>query len=208
MNAGVLNTSVSISNKKPLRATLRAARRDLGEQEQASAAQGLLAQLLSLDIFLHARRIGLYWANDGEICPSEVVSWCRHHDRQVYLPMVQRQATRNWLLFGEWREGAVLSPNRLGILEPVLDSSEGMTAKDLDLVMLPLVGFDLHGNRLGMGGGFYDTTLADLRTTGLPKPALVGIAHDIQRVPHIDAEPWDIPLPMVVTDCHVYRFGG
>lgn len=207
INTGYQNSPAPCGDKKRLRGMLRAARRGLGEEDQQRAARGLLAQLEELEIFRHARRIALYLPNDGEIDTGEVIRWCRRNGRQPYLPVVQREGGRNWLLFGEYREDCGLSPNNLGIPEPVLDPSELVPARELDLVLLPLVGFDLEGNRIGMGGGFYDTTFEFIREDRADRPVLIGIAHEVQKVERIDVESWDIPLPMVVTDQGVYRFG-
>ncbi|MDH4134940.1 MAG: 5-formyltetrahydrofolate cyclo-ligase, partial [Gammaproteobacteria bacterium] len=74
-------------------------------------------------------------------------------------------------------------------------------------VLMPLVAFDLHGNRLGMGGGFYDKSLAFLGTrTRWLKPHLIGLAHDFQRVEKIEPCPWDVPLQGVATDQNLYHF--
>ncbi len=195
-------------NKKQLRGTLRAARRGLGRAKQMDAAKGLLQQLLLLEAFVDSRRIALYVENDGEISTADVMRWCQQNGKHPYLPVVQRTNGHHWLLFGELRENGQLAPNHLGIPEPVLPLSELTSAQELDLVMLPLVGFDSFGNRLGMGGGFYDTTFEFVRETDVDRPVLIGIAHEIQRVKNIDAEPWDIPLPVVVTDSGIYRFGS
>ena len=77
--------------------------------------------------------------------------------------------------------------------------------RELDLVLLPLVGFNRSGNRSGMGGGFYDTAFAFKKTRPRRLPRLIGLAHEIQLVENIDAEHWDIPLCAVVTDRRIYR---
>ncbi len=206
MNDSLSQPSAAAAEKKRLRQALRAARRGLDRDAQAAASHGLLDQLLTLDAFRAARRISLYLANDGEIDTREVIRWCRENDRQPYLPVIQRSGGRNWMLFGALEAGIEFKPNNLGIPEPVLDPDEMLSAEELDLVLVPLVGFDASGNRVGMGGGFYDTTFAFLREMEIPRPLLVGIAHEVQRVERIDAESWDIPLPLVVTNKRVYRF--
>ena len=206
MNSDVHSPAAGTGDKKRLRSSLRAARRGLGEEAQNSAAHGLLDRLLTLPEFLNARRIALYLPNDGEIDTREVIRWCQANDRQACLPVVQRSDNRNWLLFAEFRQGARLAPNNLGIPEPRVDPSELLSARELDLVLLPLVGFDESGNRIGMGGGFYDTTFEFVRLESAEKPRMAGIAHEVQKVPYIDVESWDIPLPVVVTDRHIYRF--
>ncbi len=208
MNSEVLQPIEGSGDKKRLRGMLRAARRDLGEAAQGAAAHDLLARLLQLPEFLAADRIAMYLPNDGEIDTREVIRWCQENGRQACLPVVQRSDNRNWLLFAELKKNTPLEPNNLGIPEPQVDPSEMMQARDLDLVLLPLVGFDESGNRIGMGGGFYDTTFEFIRSESPTKPRLVGIAHEVQKVRHIDVESWDIPLPVVVTDQGIYRFAA
>ena len=76
----------------------------------------------------------------------------------------------------------------------------------MDLLFLPLVAFDTHGNRMGMGGGFYDRSLAFLQQkNGLKKPVLAGLAHEIQKVEQLLTQNWDIPLDFVITEKQLYR---
>jgi 5-formyltetrahydrofolate cyclo-ligase len=206
LNTSPQDSHADAGDKKRLRRELRDARRSLDDATQSRAAKGLLQQLLTLNSFHDARRIALYLANDGEIDPGEVTNWCQQQGREVYLPLVQRSEGRNWLLFGRLSRDTRFEPNNLGIPEPVLAPSDLLPADELDLVLVPLVGFDERGNRLGMGGGFYDTTFEFLERQQSERPRLVGVAHEIQRVDRIDTESWDIPLPVVVTDCRVLRF--
>lgn len=77
----------------------------------------------------------------------------------------------------------------------------------LDLIILPLVAFDLSGNRLGMGGGFYDRTLSFKHQRCHWKgPKLIGIAHELQRVDLLPVNDWDIPLDAVITEQKLYQF--
>ena len=91
------------------------------------------------------------------------------------------------------------------IPEPLVERRELVRVRDLDLILMPLVGFDLQGNRLGMGGGFYDRSLAFLRyRLYWKRPRLLGLAYDFQQVDILTADPWDIPMQAVVTDQAVY----
>jgi 5-formyltetrahydrofolate cyclo-ligase len=75
----------------------------------------------------------------------------------------------------------------------------------LDLVLVPLVGFDARGNRLGMGGGFYDRHFAFLRNRrAWRRPLLIGIAFDVQRVPRLSDAAHDVPLWGIVTERGIY----
>ncbi|MFB3087409.1 MAG: 5-formyltetrahydrofolate cyclo-ligase, partial [Acidiferrobacterales bacterium] len=101
--------------------------------------------------------------------------------------------------------GTVLVANHFGILEPAAGRRDLVRAQKLDLILLPLVGFDPRGNRLGVGAGFYDRTLAILRhRKHWRKPHLIGLAHDLQRIDQLDSDPWDIALQAIVTDEQVY----
>ena len=75
----------------------------------------------------------------------------------------------------------------------------------IDLVLVPLVAFDPQRNRIGMGGGFYDRSFAFRKNPDQPRPVLIGVAHELQKVDLLEPEPWDVQLDMVVTDQAVYR---
>ena len=97
--------------------------------------------------------------------------------------------------------------NRYNILEPELKNAELIAAENLDLVLVPLVAFDLSGNRLGMGAGFYDTTFSFLNNIKRPsKPYLLGLAYEWQKLATLEKENWDITLDAVITDQTFYDF--
>lgn len=197
--------------KSGLRKRLRLRRNALDRAHQERAAGNLAAQIKVLPAFRQSERIALYLANDGEIDPAGVLAWSLAHGKRCYAPIIVDaggNARKNTLLFAEITTHTSFQNNRFGIAEPAVPFDQLLSARELDLVLLPLVGFDRRGNRIGMGGGFYDTTFAFKKTsssnfTGLPR--LVGLAHEIQRVENIDAERWDIPISAVVTDRRIYR---
>ncbi len=209
------------NNKAALRKMMREQRRALSSDQQVVAAQGLLAQLQTIPAFLAAAKISMYLVNDGEIDPAAVMQWCWQHGKQAYVPIVVEQALgktingtvnkyNRTLLFAHINEQTVYAENRFGIREPVVGRDQLIAAQSLDMVLMPLVAFDQKGNRIGMGGGFYDTTFAFLKeaTTNkkaMHKPHLIGIAHELQKVEAISAEHWDIPLARVVTDIDIYN---
>lgn len=73
----------------------------------------------------------------------------------------------------------------------------------LDAIFMPLVGFDREGHRLGMGGGFYDRTLAFTRHWPRAVPKLVGLGHHSQEVARLPVQPWDVSLHAIATDREV-----
>ena len=195
------------TDKTSLRKSLREARRGLSDHEQNYAAKHLLKQLLTMDSFRESQKVAMYLANDGEIAPSAALTWMHENGKQPFLPMVRQSKGRNSLLFAEAKTDTQYIENRFGIAEPVVEEVDLVRPEELDLVLLPLVGFDSSGNRIGMGGGFYDTTFEFLHTgdRNNQKPKLIGLAHECQKVDKIDAEGWDIPLSIVVTDQQVYQ---
>ena len=192
------------ADKVSLRREMRILRRELDAAQRQSAAAGLLQNLMTLDAFIAADSVALYLVNDGEIDPIDVMHWCWKNDRRTYVPIViQKQG--NFLVFAPVGPDSEFRENRFGIPEPVVDEGEVIRAEDLDLVLLPLVAFDAYGNRIGMGGGFYDRTFEFVRDQDVRAPTMIGIAHELQRVPQIESESWDIPLSTVVTDSGVYQ---
>ncbi len=201
------------SNKADLRKAIRNKRTALTLEQQSTAAQGLLIQLQTVPAFRAARKIAMYLINDGEIDPVDVMKWCWKNSMQTYVPLIVRGGN-NILLFAEVNQHSEFNENQFGIREPAVEADQIIDAADLDLVLTPLVAFDQNGNRIGMGGGFYDATFAFVKNSfgkrgseggSLKKPEMIGIAHEMQKVDGICAEQWDIPLTTVVTDKNVYR---
>jgi 5-formyltetrahydrofolate cyclo-ligase len=197
----------SADTRNTLRHELRARRQDLSAPEQTHAAHQLIAHLVATRLYRVSRRVAVYLPNDGEIDPVPLMARIWKMNKTCYLPILSRlQHDRLW--FAPFTQNTPLAANRFGILEPVVPARTWVRAQELDLILMPLVGFDTHGNRLGMGGGFYDKSLAFLRHRTLwRKPHLIGLAHDFQRVKKIEASAWDIPLQAVATDQSVYHFG-
>lgn len=191
----------SFDDRIQLRRELRAARRALSPSHQKTAARHLARRLTALPELRKAKRIALYWPMDGEIDPRQLIHFRRFCDRQFYLPLL-RPFPAFTLRFARWQPGMRLHRNAFGIPEPA--GRPRKRAQNLDVILLPLTGFDAFGNRLGMGGGFYDRTLA-FRRHGGSKPLLIGLAHACQQVERLPAAPWDVSLNLVVTDRRVFR---
>jgi len=188
-----------------LRRQLRQARRALTPREQRAASERLLRQLAHHPLFRRSRHIAFYLANDGEIDPAPLLERAARAGKRIYLPVLHPLG-HDRLLFLRHRPGDRLIPNRYGIPEPALRGGRRAPPWRLDLVCLPLVAFDARGNRLGMGGGFYDRTFARAPRARALRPRLVGLAHHFQQVASLPAEPWDIPLDAIATDATLLTF--
>lgn len=188
----------SPNDRQTLRLELRARRRALSPAQQAAASAWVLRHLTQNPVFMRAKHIALYIANDGELDPAPIAEQLWKMGKQLYLPVLHPSQERQ-LWFVEYHPDSALKPNRFGIPEPLVNGQHKMPAKLLDVVLMPLVGFDAAGNRLGMGGGFYDTTFA-FKQGASGKPYLFGLAHECQEVNSLNTAQWDIPLYAIVTD--------
>lgn len=187
-----------------LRRMLRKARRALTPSEQRQAAHGLYRQLAQHPLFRRAKHISLYLPTDGEIDPRLLLRAAQRRGKATYLPVLSAWP-RTKMVFQRVKPGEKLLPNRFRILEPRVNARRQRKVWALDLVLLPLVGFDDAGGRLGMGGGFYDRSLAYLaRRQGWRKPTLLGLAHECQKVDRLAQASWDVPLAGTITDKQWY----
>jgi 5-formyltetrahydrofolate cyclo-ligase len=187
-------------SRAALRRQLRQARRNLSPQQQQRAARALYRQLAQHPLFRRARHIALYLPNDGEIDPRPLLREAQRRGKATYLPVLSAWP-RTKMNFQRVRMHEALARNRFRIEEPSARRARQRKVWTLDLVLLPLVGFDLYGGRLGMGGGFYDRSLAYRRLRkNWHKPTLLGVAHECQQVDRLALASWDIRLGAVVTD--------
>ncbi|MGJ8686725.1 MAG: 5-formyltetrahydrofolate cyclo-ligase [Spongiibacteraceae bacterium] len=191
------------AEKTQLRAQLRAQRQALSTEQQNYAARRLFYRLLKLAEYRGAKTLAAYLANDGEISLTPLLC----HATSSYLPVVNFSKGQGQMDFYRYRPGQTLSKNRFGIAEPACKPQHRIDVQQLDIILLPLVGFDRTGGRLGMGGGFYDRSLAFKadQKHGNRKPLIVGIAHHCQEVEQLPREPWDIPLDLIITDRELIR---
>jgi 5-formyltetrahydrofolate cyclo-ligase len=185
--------------KSALRSELRARRNALSAVQQAHASQLVLRHLMQLPQFMRARYVALYIANDGEIDPAPIAEQLWKMDKHCYLPVLRPDKDKT-LWFVEYTPDALLVKNRFGIPEPDFRCHHKLPAQRLDVVLMPLVGFDRSGARLGMGGGFYDTTFAFKQQNTSGKPYLIGLAHSCQQVDSLMTEAWDLPLFAIATE--------
>jgi 5-formyltetrahydrofolate cyclo-ligase len=182
--------------RSTLRRELRAARRRVGAQARRDAAQAAARVLESTGWLRPGRRLAGYLAMPEEFDCALVLETARRHGTQVYVPRIAR-SRRPAMRF------APLAPplrrNRYGLLEP--DSPHTLHGSWLHIVLVPLVGFDARGARLGMGAGFYDRALEfRRRRTAWRGPKLIGLAFDLQRVESIPCAGWDVRLDGVLTE--------
>ena len=188
--------------RSQLRKAIRQRRNSLSVTQQHNAAIALATSLSNHSKIQAANRIAVYLTNDGELGTAAFIDWCWQQQKEVYLPVLHPFSSGN-LLFLRYQQDSKLVSNAFGILEPKLDVTKVCPLTELDIICTPLVAFDETGARLGMGGGFYDRSLAHWQQS---KVYPLGLAHDCQLVENIPLESWDIPLPEIITPSKNYYF--
>jgi 5-formyltetrahydrofolate cyclo-ligase len=194
-----------MSSRDELRRRLRAERSALSPDARQRLSAAIARHVIRSSLFNRARRVALYIPNRGEVDPLPIAAAARARGKRLYLPVLDpTHPHRLW--FMPWNEPEQLRPNRFGIPEPVAPRHHRLSARHLDLVLTPLVGFDREGNRLGMGGGYYDTTFAFLGPRcHWHKPRLLGMGYAFQEVDTLPHEPWDVPLAAIATENGIFR---
>jgi 5-formyltetrahydrofolate cyclo-ligase len=191
------------TGKTALRSELRARRRALTPEERAARSRAAALVITRLPRFAAGSTVAIYVPMHSELDTSLLIASARRRGIRLFLPVVvdrRRRALRFYPLDGQMRPGAY------GIPEP-RRAGRPVGARWLNLVVVPLVGIDRHGHRLGMGGGYYDRAFAfRARRRAWRGPRLIGIAFDCQCVEAIQAERWDLQLDALATESGLTKF--
>ena len=180
--------------RSELRSAMRSRRQALPAPQRMQAAESISQHLLADPSFAPGYVAG-YWAIGGEV-PLHVLQMHLRPEHIWCLPCLEADGR---LRFAPWRPGDALESNRFGIPEPAVLPDSRLSPQDMSVILLPLLAFDAAGNRLGMGGGWYDRSLAFRQSRAAP-PRLVGVAYAFQQVAALPAEAWDVALDAVVTE--------
>ncbi|WP_111977936.1 5-formyltetrahydrofolate cyclo-ligase [Algibacillus agarilyticus] len=192
--------------RQQIRSQIRHARQQLTLAEQNEAQVQVLIQFKKfIQQYPTIKKIGLYLANDGELSTQTIIDYCHQTNIEIYLPVIHPFCSGH-LLFLHYDKSTLLIKNKYGIAEPKLTATAICPTTELDCVFTPLVAFDTAGQRLGMGGGYYDRTFAFTQQANSLKPILVGLAHQCQQVDHLPTEAWDVPLPAIITPEYIFCF--
>lgn len=195
-----------MTSKELLRIEIRRQRNNLPASVQKAAGVGVLNQLKKFPAFKASRRIATYLANDGEVPLHATATHLWRQNSDCYLPLLFSFSGKK-MRFASYHPASSFLNNKYNIPEPVVPVKKQLKANMLDFVLLPLVAFDLAGNRLGMGGGYYDQTFNFLRfRKAWKKPRLIGVAYDFQQTEFLENDPWDVPVDAIVTPTRLIQF--
>jgi 5-formyltetrahydrofolate cyclo-ligase len=189
--------------KAKIRKHIRAQRRSLSKTDHRYRSRLAARAVAGLPMFRAGKRIALYLPFDRETDTAALIAAARRRGVRVFVPVIvdrRHSRIRFYPLDGKTRRGV------FGIAVPS-SLAHPLPSRWLNLVVIPLVGVDTAGRRLGMGGGFYDRALDfRRRRRHWAGPHLVGLAFDCQRTDSHFAEPWDLSLDSLATESGLQRY--
>ena len=189
--------------KVPLRKHLRAQRRSLGAADHRYRSRLAAKAVAGMPMFRSGKRVALYLPFDRETDTAALIAAARRRGMRLFVPVIvdrRHSRIRFYPLEGKLKRGV------FGIAVPSSQASP-TASRWLNLIVIPLVGVDALGRRLGMGGGFYDRALEFRRLRqNRPGPRLVGLAFDCQRTEASFAEPWDLRLDSLATESGLQHY--
>lgn len=194
--------SSSAKAKKSQRRQIKAQRRAIHPFKRMRASHCAANILCSSLLLRRAKRIGSYLDVQGEFPTAAINDVLIKRGKALYFPSIH-DFRNGGMHFVQWTKSSRLKVNKFNIPEIFPDTPTPFS-NELDLVLLPLLGFDVSGNRLGMGGGFYDRYLTSYSTR--KRPFALGVAYNIQRLGQIKAEQWDYPLDAILTESGIQHF--
>lgn len=179
-----------------LRKNLRTQRRQLSTFQQRHSEQAAFNQLRKSSQFRTAKKVGIYLDGFGELRTHKIIEYCFQQHKQVYLPIIcNMNKILVWVKTSKYQyRNKRFVMHKLGMLEPMCN--RGLHVSHLDILLMPLLACDQVGTRMGMGGGFYDRTLASAPY----QPYRLGLAHDFQLLnTKLHRNPWDQALDALIT---------
>ncbi len=189
--------------KSQYRQRLLAQRRALTPEQIRQASARVAIRVWRLPVMARSRRLALYFPVSGELDCTPIISAAWRRRREVFLPVVAGAELR----FAPFTPDSLLVSNRFGISEPVCDDDAWRAAREMDVILAPVVGFDASGHRLGMGGGYYDRTLAFLALrANFRRPHFIGLAYAFQQISTVPDQKHDVQLEAVVTDAGTFHY--
>ncbi len=185
--------------KQQLRNQMRKKRQALTPSQRQQFSENIATRLFQSNDFQRAQHIALYHSLADEVSTTHIFKQACLLQKSCYFPIISTHGT---LTFVKVDEATALIPGHYGILTPA-QINQTIALEALDLVLFPLLAFDSAGNRLGMGGGYYDKTFAKVRSGQSPR--LVGLAYDLQCVEDLPHSDLDIKLDEIITEKQIYR---
>ena len=191
-----------MNTKDSLRKEISLKRKNLSKKERLDSEKSLLQLWESIGGSYKKNKVALYWPINGEVATNALISYFFSNGSKCFLPVISNNEENKLIDFALFEEQSRLVKNRFGIPEP--NKSKIIDLNQLDIIFLPCVCFDSRGNRIGMGGGFYDKTLSYLSKK--EKTKLIILAYDFQEVESCFPESHDIKADACLTPNQYLNF--
>lgn len=179
--------------KKILRNKILSIRNSLDKEIKDKMDYEIYNKLINSELYLKAKNIFIYISFDKEIETKRIINKALNDEKNVYIPKIYRHDKSMKAI--RLKSSEDLKENSMGILEPIEDS-DYINKEEIDLIIVPGVVFDLNGNRIGYGGGYYDRYLEDIKEVSNK----VVLAYDLQVVDFIEPESHDINIDYIITN--------
>jgi 5-formyltetrahydrofolate cyclo-ligase len=180
-------------NKANLRASARKRRDSLSAAESAQKSRLIQERALKFPLYLDAPAVALYSATGNEVATEAIRQHALNSGKKIFYPRLTTNTGLQWVCL---REENQFSAGRYGILEPTGDEYLSLDEADALVVFVPGLAFDVHGNRLGRGQGWYDRALATLDD----RARTIALAYDWQIVDRVPSDAWDRSVQYIVTE--------
>lgn len=182
--------------KKAIRTTLKQVRANTSAHFRSTSSQQICNKIRALEPYRKAKHMALYFSINGEVDLTPIWKTAPLQGKFCYFPIINDDLSLSFL---PATPATQFKMNQFGILEPEVDIEQAKPPEELDLIIMPMVGFDVHCMRLGMGSGCYDRTLENKKDI-----TLLGVAYQFQRLDYLTPQPWDVPLNAVITEKAIY----
>lgn len=179
--------------KKILRNKILSIRNSLDKEIKDKMDYEIYNKLINSELYLKAKNIFIYISFDKEIETKAIINKALNDEKKVYIPKIYRHDKSMKAI--RLKSFEDLKENSMGILEPI-DDSDYINKEEIDLIIVPGVVFDLSGNRIGYGGGYYDRYLEDIKEINNK----VVLAYDLQVIDFIEPEAHDIIFDYIITN--------
>lgn len=189
----------AIAMKADLRTRLSAMRNGMTRENRQRASDAITLKILALDTYRAARTVMAYMTFGSEFLTDRFIRNTLDESKVLVLPRLDRVGNE-LQLYAVGDLDTELTAGPWGIREPQPDVCPPVAIADVDLVLVPGVGFTARGDRLGYGRGYYDRVLAHRD----PRTALVAAAFAIQVVDAIPVAGYDVPIDMIITEAETY----
>ncbi len=190
---------MNTSTKKQLREQCRQARNALTTVQQQRYALAVSERLAKTNAFQDAQQIASYIATDNEVETHKIHERCWQTGKKVALPIIGADKS---MRFAPYTDADTLITNKFNIPEPqTTPNTHFIELQNIHCMLIPLVGFDKQGNRIGFGGGYYDRYLQHKTNSTI----CIGLAYEVQKIPSIIKETWDISMDIVITEEQTYH---